>query len=72
MLEFVQRSRGLDGPSEKPAVVTVTPNVPLYDVVHKLAKTGLHRLYVVDPEHKPIGVISLKDVLRYVLQHPLA
>lgn len=69
VLEFVQRSRELDGKQEKPAVVTVSAETSLLDVFRKLAKTGLHRIYVVDAAHKPVGVVSLKDLLRYVTHH---
>jgi CBS domain-containing protein len=69
VLEFVQHSRELDGSQERPAVVSVAPTTHLIDVFRKLAKTGLHRLYVVDGSHKPVGVVSLKDLLRFVLEH---
>lgn len=69
VLEFVQHSRELDGSQERPAVVKVSPSTPLIDVFGKLVKTGLHRVYVADAEHKPVGVVSLKDLLRFVLKH---
>eukprot|EP00884_Botryococcus_braunii_P005065 jgi/Botrbrau1/1455/Bobra.178_3s0013.1 len=37
------------------------------EVLDKLVKNGLHRLYVVDEEMKPIGIITLTDVLRTVI-----
>jgi len=38
------------------------------EVVHKLAKLKIHRIYLVDEEKHPIGVISLGDVLKALLQ----
>jgi len=37
-------------------------------VVGLLAKTGYHRVFVVDAEKKPIGVVSFADVLRWMLE----
>lgn len=67
VLEFLQRSRAMDGPNVRPAVVTVTMQTSLYDAMSKLAATGLHRLYVTNPEHDLLGVISLKDILRFLI-----
>jgi CBS domain-containing protein len=36
-------------------------------VVGVLAKTGYHRVFVVDTDKKPIGVVSFADVLRWML-----
>lgn len=36
----------------------------LKDVLNKLAICKVHRLFVIDKEKKPTGVISLGDVLR--------
>eukprot|EP01112_Ceratiomyxa_fruticulosa_P001166 TRINITY_DN1115_c0_g1_i1.p1 TRINITY_DN1115_c0_g1~~TRINITY_DN1115_c0_g1_i1.p1 ORF type:complete len:314 (+),score=54.04 TRINITY_DN1115_c0_g1_i1:176-1117(+) len=36
------------------------------EVVHKLVSTRTHRVYVVDPEGKPIGVISNLEVLKAI------
>ncbi|KAL7489718.1 hypothetical protein ACHAW6_015403 [Cyclotella cf. meneghiniana] len=37
-------------------------------VVGVLAKTGYHRVFVVDADKKPIGVVSFADVLRWMLE----
>lgn len=37
-------------------------------VLDKLVKSRLHRLYVVDEHLKPIGIITLTDVLRTVIE----
>ena len=41
---------------------------PLAQVVEKLSKHGFHRLYVVDPEERPIGIITCTDVLSKLVQ----
>lgn len=66
-LEFVQRSRSLDSAMEKPAVCVATPETSIEHVIGKLAATGLHRLFVVDGARHLVGVVSLKDILRYLL-----
>ena len=35
--------------------------------IRLLAKTGYHRVFVVDKETKPVGVISVADVIRFVV-----
>lgn len=37
-------------------------------VVNMLAKTGYHRVFVVNQEIKPIGIISVTDVIRFAVQ----
>ena len=46
------------------------PASSLKHVVEKLVKNGLHRLYVVDDELKPTGVITLTDILSRVCLEP--
>ncbi len=49
--------------------VTVTEWSTFEDVVLKLAATRVHRVWVVDDDNKPIGVISLGDVFRVFLPY---
>lgn len=35
--------------------------------IRMLAKTGYHRVFVVDEEVKPVGVISVADIIRFVV-----
>ena len=37
-------------------------------VVHLLAKTGFHRVFVVDENMKPVGVVSFADIIKYMLE----
>ncbi len=52
---------------ERPAVVSVNTEASVVDVLAKLAVSHLHRVYVVDGVHHPVGVVSLKDLLKFVL-----
>jgi len=38
------------------------------DVLHKLAATKIHRIYIVDQNEHPVGVISLHDIIAKVLE----
>lgn len=46
------------------APVTVSLNTRLESVLYKLTWFRLHRLWIVDEDNKPVGVISLTDVLK--------
>ena len=48
-------------------VQTVTVNSTMEDVINALAELQIHRVYIVDDMKKPIGVISLKDVLLEIM-----
>jgi CBS domain-containing protein len=39
----------------------------LAHVIHMLAKTGYHRLFVVDEKNQPIGVMSIMDIVKFAL-----
>jgi len=45
------------------AVQTCTPKDTLEDVMRRMQATRVHRLYIVDAEHKPLSVVSIRDVL---------
>lgn len=42
---------------------TVGPLTPLRDIARKMVEAHIHRVYVVDEQHKPIGVVLSTDVL---------
>eukprot|EP00163_Fabomonas_tropica_P014201 TRINITY_DN258_c0_g1_i2.p1 TRINITY_DN258_c0_g1~~TRINITY_DN258_c0_g1_i2.p1 ORF type:complete len:310 (-),score=95.86 TRINITY_DN258_c0_g1_i2:169-1098(-) len=48
-------------------VVSATPESTLRQVICILAEKQVHRLFIVDDNKKPVGVISLRDVLSAVL-----
>ncbi len=45
-------------------VVTLDANDTLQNVVCTLNEFKIHRVFVTDDQHKPIGVISLFDVIQ--------
>ena len=45
----------------------VYESASLDHAVHMLAKTGFHRVFVVDKDVRPIGVISVADIIQYVV-----
>jgi len=50
---------------------TVTKANTTHQVVQKFVDTKAHRLYVVDKEGKPIGVIALLDLIELFFRHIL-
>jgi CBS domain-containing protein len=51
--------------SDRP--MTVSPDIPLKDVARTLVRTGLGAVPVVDDEQRVIGMISEREVIRYLL-----
>lgn len=49
--------------------ISVRQSTPLETIIAKLSATRVHRLYIVDEAHVPIGVVSLTDICRAVLSH---
>ena len=49
------------------ALVTCTASESLLTVMEKLVKAGVHRIFVIDGERKPIGVVTNTDILDTVL-----
>ena len=47
------------------------PTVCAAQVLEKLVANRLHRLYVVDAELRPIGIVTLTDILRVVTQQSI-
>lgn len=47
--------------------LTVTPDVPLKDVARLLVRTGLGALPVVDEDQRVIGMVSEREVIRFLL-----
>lgn len=45
-----------------------TPDWTLLQVMESLVGNRIHRLYVVDPEERPIGVITCTDILRKIVE----
>lgn len=58
--DFLKKHRG----QLKQTLVVASPHEPLFSVVDKLLLTGVHRVWVVDANGKPIGVVSLTDIIK--------
>jgi CBS domain-containing protein len=53
---------------ERPKVICVTPSDAYGDVLRLMVTFKVHRVWVVDAEHKsPVAVISVWDVMRFVV-----
>lgn len=62
LAEIRQRYSKVQGKASYP-VFAVRPNASLHDVINKLVSTRAHRIYVT-VEERPVGVVSLTDILR--------
>jgi len=49
-------------------VTSLSLHEPLTLLIGKLAATRAHRIFIVTPEYKPIRVVSIVDLLRYLLE----
>jgi CBS domain-containing protein len=49
-------------------LVLVKPTTTLMEVLEKMVKNRIHRIYVIDPSNKPVGVVTCSDILRKVLE----
>jgi CBS domain-containing protein len=69
-VEFVSKARLVSEKRGKarPAVVVVHVDTPVSQMIAKLSKTGMHRLFLVDADHKPVGVFSVADAVRLLLE----
>jgi len=67
---FLEKVRNETPEERRPShVICVTPKDKFSHVIQLSVNHGIHRIYVVDEEKKPIGVISLKDILGEIITH---
>lgn len=52
------------------SLVTCYADTPLGVVIRRVARAKVHRVFVVDDSDLPIGVVSLRDILRVVASPP--
>lgn len=51
--------------------VVATPSTPLRTVITQMAMHRIHRVFIVDPKFKPVGVLSTTDIMRLIVSlHP--
>lgn len=67
LLDYLAAIRQKDvSTSDRAPVCSVGSSGTISRVIGLLAATEYHRVYIVDQRHKPIGVVSLTDILKYV------
>jgi CBS domain-containing protein len=49
-----------------PDPITITGDLPLAQALHLMSVHGFRHLPLVDEEHRPIGIISFRDVVHYL------
>ncbi|MEB3765975.1 MAG: CBS domain-containing protein [Desulfurococcales archaeon] len=49
-----------------PDPAVVYPTTPLSEVIEKMSELGVRHLPVVDKDNKPVGVISVRDILAVI------
>jgi CBS domain-containing protein len=50
-------------------VVSVAPDTPVPELARVMLDRGVHRVLVLDPDGRPVGVVSVDDLLQ-MLAHP--
>eukprot|EP01118_Nematostelium_gracile_P017374 TRINITY_DN739_c0_g1_i1.p1 TRINITY_DN739_c0_g1~~TRINITY_DN739_c0_g1_i1.p1 ORF type:complete len:371 (-),score=125.35 TRINITY_DN739_c0_g1_i1:85-1107(-) len=63
----VRRENTETGGDRPRTIVTVKPTDTLQTCIQKLADQKFHRIFIVDDAKKPVGVISLKDILKEII-----
>jgi CBS domain-containing protein len=51
-----------------PKAIMITLDSTFADVIRLVAHTRVHRVWIVDADHRPIGVIALTDICRIITQ----
>jgi len=49
--------------------VAVNPNSNFSEVLSKMQEFKVHRVFVIDDERKPVGIISMTDVIKWIEQN---
>jgi CBS domain-containing protein len=52
-----------------PGPVTVSPTEPISAAVRRMEEGGYRHLPVVDPAGRPVGVLSVKKIVHYLVEH---
>jgi predicted transcriptional regulator len=68
-LDFVRymRSQIIEA---KAAVMAVTPESTVWEVLKKFEAWKVHRIYIIDERKSPIGVVSLQDIVAALVNQP--
>ncbi|MBY0524550.1 MAG: CBS domain-containing protein [Gemmataceae bacterium] len=49
-----------------PDLVTAEPTTPIADLARRMLDAHIHRIIVVDPHRRPVGIVSSTDILAVV------
>lgn len=49
------------------AVCELTPDATFKEIIDKISMTGHHRVFLIDEEHHPVGLVSVADICGLVL-----
>jgi CBS domain-containing protein len=67
IIEFQNAQRRAQNPLKTTApVVCVTPTTTLAKCIGKMAATRMHRVFVVDQNKKPVAVVSVADLIKFL------
>eukprot|EP00882_Tetradesmus_deserticola_P002977 GHRQ01003161.1.p1 GENE.GHRQ01003161.1~~GHRQ01003161.1.p1 ORF type:complete len:423 (+),score=182.98 GHRQ01003161.1:682-1950(+) len=48
-------------------LILVTPQATMVDIVDKIVRHRIHRVYVIDDQERPVGVVTCTDVVRLII-----
>eukprot|EP01133_Synstelium_polycarpum_P007977 gene7977-9372_t len=65
--EFISKVRMQDYKAVHPSICS-SMDEPLQKLITRMAAAKIHRVYILDDDRKPIGVISLHDILEKILE----
>ena len=52
------------------SAITATANDTMEDVIKRLVRSRIHRVYVVDSQQRVVRVVSLRNILRKFVKEP--
>jgi len=68
VMSYVAQVRRLNTSLTRYPVTKVPSTATIGQVISLLTSTGYHRLFVVNDERKPVGIVSVTDLVRYILE----
>ncbi|EAL63883.1 hypothetical protein DDB_G0287037 [Dictyostelium discoideum AX4] len=66
--EFISKVRQQDYKAVNPSI-SCHMNDSLANIITRMVAANIHRVYIIDEERKPIGVISIHDILNIILEN---
>jgi len=52
------------------SAITCTADATMEDIIRRLVKSRIHRIYVIDEQDRPVRVISLRNIIRKFVREP--